>query len=586
MFENVHVFPPNPIPNLSEKKRNTWEVYRYFFGAYPSRTALMIFLMILGGIAEGFGLVTLFPILELADGGSAPDNAAGELIVGFLRIFRLPATLPVLLALIIVTITVKAVLLLLAGRQVGYTRSQVIRDLRLKLMRGLLHVRWSYFGKRTPGSFAATVTAESVRAASAYGEACVVISALFQMLAYIVVATMVSVWISVGVFLVGIVLLVVGQRFFRQSQESGATRTTAMKSLSSRLVDVLHGIKPIKAMGREGLVWPLLAHETETLNEAMRKEVSASVTLRAFQEPILTLFLCVGIYVILGLAEMTLTSTLFMGFLFYRLVVHVNTLQLRFQLILVGESAFFSLLDQMEEAEEQREVSKGSREFEHLTQGIRLEDISFGYGDGNGLVLDGVNAEIPAKSFVAIHGESGSGKTTLADLIVGLHDPQEGRVLIDGTALDDFDMGSWRRSIGYVPQELLLFSDTVMVNVTLGDPRFGAEDAEKALRLAGAWDFVREKPGGLEHPMGDRGALLSGGQRQRIALARALVGTPSLLILDEVTTALDPTTELEICSTLKDLTDYVTILSISHQEAMRNAADIVWELKGGKLRAI
>jgi ATP-binding cassette subfamily C protein len=187
---------------------------------------------------------------------------------------------------------------------------------------------------------------------------------------------------------------------------------------------------------------------------------------------------------------------------------------------------------------------------------------------------------------VAIHGESGSGKTTLADLIVGLHRPEEGRVLVDGRPLEELNLPSWRRAIGYVPQEMLLFTESVFLNVTLGDPTFSEKDAEDALRLAGAWDFVQEKADGLHHPMGHSGALLSGGQRQRIALARALVGRPALLILDEVTTALDPQTELEICDTLRTLAGKVTILSISHQTAMREAADQVILMKDGRLEVL
>jgi ATP-binding cassette subfamily C protein len=381
-----------------------------------------------------------------------------------------------------------------------------------------------------------------------------------------------------------VVLTLLVRRFFRQSREAGQAQTTAGKNLSSRLVDVLQGIKPIKAMGREGLVWPLLEHETEALNLAKRSEVSAAETVKAFQEPTLTLFLAVGLFLVLEVAGQPLTSTVLMAFIFYRLVAHINTLQMRYQLVLAGESAFFSFQDEWEAASAQREGSGGPRAFQAISEGIRLENLSFGYDQTP--VLDGVNAFIPAGSFVAVHGESGSGKTTLADLIVGLHRPDQGRILVDGTPLEEFDLTTWRRAIGYVPQEMLLFTESIFLNVTLGDPSFSHADAEEALRLAGAWEFVKEKPGGLDHPMGHSGALLSGGQRQRIALARALVGKPSLLILDEVTTALDPATELEICDTLQGLPGGVTILSISHQTAMREAADLVFTMRNGRLETL
>jgi ATP-binding cassette subfamily C protein len=120
-------------------------------------------------------------------------------------------------------------------------------------------------------------------------------------------------------------------------------------------------------------------------------------------------------------------------------------------------------------------------------------------------------------------------------------------------------------------------------NVTLGDSSMTDADVERALCLAGAWDFVRAHPEGLDASVGERGTKLSGGQRQRVAIARALVTRPSVLILDEVTTALDPSTEAAICQTLAGLRGEVTIISISHQPAMRAVADETWTMAAGRL---
>jgi ATP-binding cassette subfamily C protein len=569
---------------LKESKQSILDVYRYFFRAYPVRSTLMVVLMIFSGLAEGVGLVTLFPVLEIAEGGTVPDNTAGRAVVEALSLLNLRPTLGTLLALIVLAISLKAILLLVAQKQVGFTVARVVLDLRLKLIKGLFEVRWGYFGTRTPGEFAASITAESQRSGAAYNESCNIVSALFNMMAYVIVATLVSVWITVGVFGVAAVLFLVARAYLRQSRESGDSQTRSQRTLSSRLVDVLQGVKPLKAMGREGLVWPFLEHETMKLNLASRKQVRAAATVRAFQEPILTLFLAIGLFIVVGMASMPLASTLIMAFLFYRMAIHVNTLQMRYQIVLTLQSAFFSMMRQLDEIQAARETSTGTRVVTGLSEGIQLEDVSFDYGEGP--VLKGLNAYIPAGSFVAVHGESGSGKTTFADLIVGLHRPTQGLILVDGFPLGELDLGSWRRCIGYVPQELLLFSESILLNVTLGDPAYSREDAEMALRLAGAWDFVQAKSGGLDHPMGDRGTMVSGGQRQRIALARALVGNPSLLILDEVTTALDPDTELAICNTLRSLTNRVTILAISHQEAMRNAASQVLMLRHGRMEAV
>ena len=152
---------------------------------------------------------------------------------------------------------------------------------------------------------------------------------------------------------------------------------------------------------------------------------------------------------------------------------------------------------------------------------------------------------------------------------------------LDEVPLRDIDIRAWRGMIGYVPQETFLFHDTIMANVTLGDPAISHARVESALRRAEAWDFVAALPDGMDSEAGERGARLSGGQRQRIAIARALIRDPALLILDEATTALDPETEAGIAATLQRLAGKVTVLSISHQPAMKDAADIVYRIEGG-----
>ena len=137
--------------------------------------------------------------------------------------------------------------------------------------------------------------------------------------------------------------------------------------------------------------------------------------------------------------------------------------------------------------------------------------------------------------------------------------------------------------LGYVPQEILLLHDSVLNNVTLGDPALTEADTEWALRAAGAWDFVAAMPEGLHTSVGERGARVSAGQRQRIMLARALAHQPRLLILDEATGALDPVSEAAICRTLRALRGQLTIVAVSHQPALAEFADSVYRLSEGRL---
>jgi ATP-binding cassette subfamily C protein len=176
------------------------------------------------------------------------------------------------------------------------------------------------------------------------------------------------------------------------------------------------------------------------------------------------------------------------------------------------------------------------------------------------------------------------GKTTLIDLVLGLHRPQGGRILIDGADLAEVDLQAWREQVGYVPQELILFHDTVFENLTLGDPAYGPDDVAEALRLAGADRFVEGLPEGIQTVVGNKGARLSGGQRQRVALARALIRKPRLLVLDEVTSALDPESELAICRNIEALRARTTVLAVTHRPAFLNIATRVFELGEGGVR--
>jgi ATP-binding cassette subfamily C protein len=179
-------------------------------------------------------------------------------------------------------------------------------------------------------------------------------------------------------------------------------------------------------------------------------------------------------------------------------------------------------------------------------------------------------------------GLSGSGKTTVVDLLIGLMRPKKGEIWIDDLPLSQIDLRSWRRLIGYVPQEMWLLHDTVLNNVTLGDPELNEKDAEKALRAAGVWEFIQAMPKGINSTVGERGGKVSGGQRQRISIARALVHRPKLLILDEATTALDPQNEKAICETLRELKGELTILAISHQPAILDIADRAYRIEDGQ----
>ena len=217
---------------------------------------------------------------------------------------------------------------------------------------------------------------------------------------------------------------------------------------------------------------------------------------------------------------------------------------------------------------------------------IVFDDVSFHYPMREELpALDGFNLHVKPGETVALVGPSGAGKSTVLSLLLRFHDPQSGSISVDGTAIRELDPAVLREAIALVPQQPTIFASSARDNIRYG--RLDATDAEvdAAVVAAHAADFIAALPQGLDTGMGERGARLSGGQRQRIAIARALARKPGLLILDEPTTALDPETERGICRTIRDLSGSTTVLVISHQTAVVEAADMVYRIMDGRIEA-
>jgi ATP-binding cassette subfamily C protein len=364
------------------------------------------------------------------------------------------------------------------------------------------------------------------------------------------------------------------------AHHAGTRQTQLLKSLLTRLADSLQSVKPLKAMAREELVGSLLGSESKRLNRALRQDVISTEALTAAQDLAMGLIITSGLYVALIQWKLPFNAVLVMILVLARALASLAKTQRQYQKMKSQESAFWSLQALIEDTSRARETNPEGTS-PSLEKSVRLNNVSFGYGKIS--VLRNASLTVPAGSFTAIMGPSGAGKTTVADLIIGLLRPQQGEILIDNLPLEQVDLRQWRRMIGYVPQESFLLHETVLWNVTLGDPEVNEADVEASLRAAGAWEFVAELPQQIHSSVAERGAALSGGQRQRIAIARALARRPKLLILDEVTSSLDPQTEAAICQTLQGLRGGLTILAISHQPAVVEAADRIYRIQSGEV---
>lgn len=559
-------------------------ILRIFYGAPGTKPWLVLTCLLLAGIAEGIGLATLLPLLSLTmQDGKGEPSAVSRYVESVLSFFGLVPSLGLLLTLVVGGIVFKCVLTMAAMKYVGYAVADVATGLRADLIKRLLRVRWSYFTHQPLGRIANAISVDATRAGNAYLMAATFQVNLIQTVIYGLVAALVSWQLTLGALALGGGIALSLHFLVRISKKAGRRQTERTSELVIYLNDALSNIKPLKAMAKSGKFANLFDRKIDQLNRSLRRQVVSQHALKNLEEMLVAIAAGIGFFFATTFWDVPVSQLMVMGVLLYQAVSSVGKMQRQFQKTQVLESPYWAMRGLIDDAEKAREPNSGTAA-PTLEHGCRFENVTFAYAGEK--VLDRVSLEIPTPGLTVITGASGSGKTTLTDLLLGLHEPQAGQVLLDGTPLSEIDLEAWRGMVGYVPQELILFHDTVLANVTLGDPRIDEAAVKRALEDAGAWDFVSSLPEGLQNIVGEKGAKLSGGQRQRIALARALAGRPKLLILDEVTSALDPRTERDICRNIDALSSTMTILAITHREAWTDIAQRTYRLDSGTIELV
>jgi len=211
---------------------------------------------------------------------------------------------------------------------------------------------------------------------------------------------------------------------------------------------------------------------------------------------------------------------------------------------------------------------------------IRLENVGFNYNETNNVLVN-INLGIQKRTKLAFVGDSGSGKSTLVDIIMGFHYPCSGRMYVDETLVSEENLTSWRKKIGYIPQNIYLFDGSISDNIVFGR-EFNHEQLVDVLQKVNLWGFVQSKSG-IVTSVGESGLALSGGQKQRIAIARALYGNPEILVLDEATSALDDKTESKIMEEIYKVSEDLTLIIIAHRLSTIKQCEIIYKLDNGKL---
>jgi ATP-binding cassette subfamily C protein len=398
-----------------------------------------------------------------------------------------------------------------------------------------------------------------------------------------IIAVVVSWKLALLAALLGTVLIVSLYGLIRASKRAGRQQTLRTRELIIFLYDTLNNLKVIRAMGRQAPFANLLATKIRKVRNAVRKQVILAELLTNLQSVVMVVFLGGGFFILFYFFEAPLAEIIVAGLVVSRSVQAIGKLQKAYQKVMTLESSFAVTQELIQETGGDPEINRGTRgaRFDEL---VELVDLRFAHGQTP--ILKGLSLELRAHELTVLTGLSGGGKTTTVDMLLGLHQPDDGHILVDGVPFNELDLDSWRQLVGYVPQEVFLLHDSIRANLTLGDDTIDDATIWWSLELAGIAPFVRGLPAGLESIVGEGGGRLSGGQRQRIALARALVHRPRLLILDEVTSALDPATAVAIANQIKSLSRETTVLTITHRPEFLDVADRIYTVENGSAREV
>ncbi|EAJ6871412.1 ABC transporter ATP-binding protein [Campylobacter coli] len=363
-------------------------------------------------------------------------------------------------------------------------------------------------------------------------------------------------------------------------KKAGLKREEAMKNFFEILNTNLNNFKLIKLKTKEDGVLNLFKTQSEIFARANITNESVSAMPRIYLEGV---GFCVLVFIVVFLvfknqsdiSGILATISIFVLAL-YRLMPSANRIITSYHDLLYYRSS----LDIIYQILKQKEESLGEEKI-NFDKELRLENLTFGYKDKKNLFTC-LNLSIKKGEKIAFIGESGCGKSTLVDIIIGLLSLREGRVLLDENELNMKNVKNYRQKIGYIPQNIYLFNDSIAKNISFGD-EVDEEKLQRVIKQANLEHFVKNLPQGVQTKVGDGGSNLSGGQKQRIAIARALYLDPEILVLDEATSALDTESEAKIMDEIYKISKDKTMIIIAHRLSTITRCDSIYRLENGKL---
>lgn len=532
--------------------------------------------------AEGIGLALFVPLLQALGGAQAGGTPAflaplQAVIDGAPEQWRVAVVVLAMLAAIAVKNLIQyanTALFVVADARAG-------DSLRQRTFARVMAMPLAAVEQDSSGRLLNAVGSETWRASQALGMVFGAVTGACALLVFFALMILLSWRLTLAAMVLLAIIPLVMHRLTRHMAELGRRAVAANTELAERMWGALAGIRVIRAFGRERDEVTRFGRASDAVRRVFTRLTLVSSATGPATEVLITAIIA-ALALAIDPQQVSLPTLVAFVAVLYRLQPHARQL-IQSRTALLGFTGTIDELSAVIAAPPDPVLARGGRPFAGLREEVRVDGLGFTHPGASGPALEAVSFTIRRGATVAVVGPSGAGKSTLLDLLLGFHDPDQGRILVDGTPLRELDVASWRARLAVVSQDAYIADATVRENLLYGRPDASSAELEAAADAAHALEFIRRLPQGFDTEIGERGVRLSGGQRQRLALARALVRAPDLLLLDEATNALDSFAETAVQEALARCAGRVTMLVVAHRLATVERADLIVVLDQGRV---
>ena len=573
--------------------------YRFII-PYKKYAYLNIFFNILYALFSTLSFVALIPVLKVIFGDkgetyvkptyeglgnikSFVEDSLNFFVVDKIETYGDFKVLMFMVSVIISMFLLKNLFNYLGMYYITFLRNGVLKDIRNVMFDKIVTLPLAFYSEKSKGDTISRVSSDVDEVKNSFLSILEMVvreplTILFSLIAMLILSTKLTVFVFVFIPISGFIISKIGK-----SLKKGSLKVQQEQGIFlSILEETMSGLRIIKAFDVE----TVFAKKFEDSNERYYKYSNTLLNRQNLASPISEFLgiIVIGILLVYGgylvFVDNSMDPSFFIGYitLAYNILTPAKAIAKASYGVKKGNGAAERILEFLDSENTIKEIENPVIK-DTFDSNIAINNISFKYEDQ--LVLKNFNLSVPKGKTVALVGQSGSGKSTIANLITRFYDVNDGTINIDGIDIKNLKTSSLRSMLGVVSQDSILFNDTISNNLKIGKQDATNEEVIEALKIANAWEFVKDLPNGIDSNVGDSGNKLSGGQKQRLSIARAVLKNPPIMILDEATSALDTESERLVQSALENMMRNRTSIVIAHRlSTIKNADEIVVMQKG------